>query len=270
MNRQKNIFHEVAGEFIEDFKSNHWPCSVILDGSVNNNEHVYGFSDIDLKIFAESEIINKDFLVSVSNSIRKSLGKEKIIFNVWVLSRGDFPDKEDGVYFDFVRRYVLKSGQLLLGDLKLNTIKIKKEINADDRDLCVKTIVGFLIRLRRLLTNPTAISDVQKSDVSLFLQQGIAYYFHFLRYYNAFFGDVTLKIKDNLTLYCHDKLVSKDQRNFAQEIFIMRNNWKKILSAYNKSSAFDFLTKVVRHIEFTLDHFMRPNLNLKNQVIIYK
>lgn len=269
MNKRSGIFGGILNKFIENFKNKHWPCSAILDGSVNNNEHIYGFSDIDLKIFADSEIINRNFLKSVADSIQAASGKEKITFNVWVLSTEDFPDKQEGVYFDFVRRFVLKNGRLLLGKLDLETIKLKKEIDRMDRDLCIKTIVGFLIRLRRLLTNPTAISDVQKSNKHLLLQQGIAYYFHFLRYYNAFFGRVVIKIKDNVDLYATNKLVSNDQYDFAQKVFIMRNNWKKTLQAYNLTTAFAFLAEIIQHMEFVLDRFLRPNLDLKNQPIIY-
>lgn len=272
MNKQRkqcDVFRKILTRFVENFTNKHWPCSAILDGSVNNNEHIHGFSDIDLKIFADSKIINEVFLKSVADSIKYSLRKEKITFNVWVLSNEDFPDKQDGVYFDFVRRFILKNGRLLFGKLNLETIKLKKEIDKTDRDLCIKTIVGFLIRLRRLLTNPAAISDVQKSNKYLLLQQGIAYYFHFLRYYNAFWGRVVLKIKDNVDLYTTNKLISRDQYNFAQKVFIMRNRWEKTLQTHDMTTAFVFLTEIAQHIEFVLDSCLRPNLDLKNQPIIY-
>lgn len=270
MNKQSDIFWEILSKFIEDFsKNNRCSYSAILDGSVNNKEQVYGLSDIDLKIFADSKIINQDFFKSISDSIETAIDKEKIIFNLWVLSTEDFPDKEDGVYFDFVRRFVLRNGRLLFGRIDLNTIQLKKEINRTDRDLCIKTIVGFLIRLRRLLTNPTAISGVQRVSKRLLLQQGISYYFHFLRYHHAFQGQVVLRIKDNLDLYVSNNSVPKVQKDFAKKVFTMRKNWKETLQTHNNVTALVFLSEIVQQIEFVLDNSLRPNLSSKNKPIIY-
>jgi len=268
MNKKSDIFIKIVDEFVENFQ-NRYDCVAILDGSVNNREHIYNFSDIDIKIFADPEIINKDFFADVATAIKESLGQEKMVFNAWVLSTEDFPNKQDGVYFDFVRRFVLKKEQLLFGNLDMESIILKKEIDKMDRDVCIKAIVGFLIRLRRLLTNPMAISDVKKIDNHLLLQQGIAYYFHFLRYYNAFFGNVVLKIKDSVNFYINNELTSKSRSVFAEKVYNMRNEWDRTLKIYDQAEGLSFLNEVVGHMEFVLDHSLRPNLGLNNQLITY-
>jgi hypothetical protein len=76
------------------------------------------------------------------------------------------------------------------------------------------------VRIRRLYTNPMAISDVQKLLPEFIIQQSITCAFHALQYYNAFNGYMCLTIKQVYTVY-----QELEYSPFIERLFHIHNNW---------------------------------------------
>lgn len=210
--------------FVNNLKCKDLLRAIILDGSVNNLENIAGFSDIDLKVIVKGNKIANSILNDINYSIHESIKNKNIVFNTWTLTDQEFPRSSFNSNFDFVRRYCLLKGTIVFGNIEIEDDLIK-QIGIVEKHECIKALFNFQIRLRRLLTNASAISDVSLENNELLLQQSIAYFFHSLRYYNAFNGDVCLTIKKTLDVFCNKEKEIYDI-SFADKIYNLRNNWK--------------------------------------------
>lgn len=255
----KDDYRTIISRFIDAIEDKTPYRCFILHGSVNNDEHIPYFSDIDLNVFVENEMMQKTIFQEIRKAIIKSLGEFEVVFNVWTLLSSDYPYQYYGNFFDFVRRYCLKAGTVLLGKNELNQIKLAENITIYEKDLCVKSISSFQIRMGRLLTNPTAITDVNKVESKLILQQGIAYYFHSMRYFNAFWGNIITSIKTNLTFFLGNKALNEDIKTFSLKVYEMREKWEQT-SRLNFEKATWFLFNVVAHVNQMLA-ILRNNMD---------
>lgn len=236
MGAESRLYLEIADSFTKRLVKDHI-MAVILDGSVNNEEEIIGYSDIDMKVIVQGTKVPKEVYNNINLAISCSLKRYDVVFNVWTLLENEYPYKEN-YSFDFVRRYCLLSGNVLYEN---NFIQGDKKcvhyITKDQRKACMKAMFNFQIRLRRLLTNPTAISDVNQISAKFILQQSIAYLFHGLRYYNAFNGYLCLTIFQVYHTY-----LQEEENEIVERAYFIRNHWNTV--NFTLAESYDLLYSV--------------------------
>lgn len=217
-----DMYEEIVDSFVNLLECKDDIRCIILDGSVNNREHVKGLSDIDVKLFVKGDFITQRICDAIQKAIQDALFGRDIIFNAWTLLDAEYPRDDRNSVFDFVRKYCLLRGTVLYSNhFTVGSIGLVS-IGENERLSCLKAVFNFQIRLRRLLTNPVAITDVNNPTSDFLLQQSVAYLFHALRYYNAYYGKVCCKIKDVLAAY---KTLSDQDISFLEKMYSLRCNW---------------------------------------------
>lgn len=217
-----DIYDEIVNSFVNLLECKDDVRCIILDGSVNNREHVLGLSDIDLKLFIKGDFITQRVYDAIEKAIQDALLRRDIIFNAWTLLETEYPRDDRNSVFDFVRKYCLLRGTVLYSNhFTVGSVDLMN-IGENERTSCLRAIFNFQIRLRRLLTNPIAITDVNNPSSDFILQQSIAYLFHALRYFDAYYGMVCCKIKDVLDAY---KVLSDHGTLFLEEMHSLRCDW---------------------------------------------
>lgn len=170
--------------------------SVLMDGSVSYGGYVAGYSDVDIKVIVSAVSVDEGLWLNVRGAIRAAASLCEAPINLWCVRDREFLAAYHASLppFDFVRRHVVRRARVLCGrDLRAE-VKCPDAVTLHEVRVCISQITTFAIRLRRLLTNPTAVSDVRCESGSLFAQQGISYYFHALRYFLAAAGIVAAPI----------------------------------------------------------------------------
>lgn len=221
-------YRNVIAKFVREVRRLGVPCAtVILDGSCNTGEAITRLSDIDIKLFLSPGVDVGAVRAALVDATRNAIGAREVTFNLWTLLDEEFPLAYPLGTFDFVRRHVLKHGTVLLGDDRRANIALPEVISQLEATCCLQQTATFAIRLRRLLTNPSAVSDVVQLRPSFLLQQAVAYFFHSARYYGAFHGAVARSIGETAAIYSRCEGISVDERDLIRRLLRTRQAWHR-------------------------------------------
>lgn len=259
----KEDYLSVIDNFIDQIEKDAF-FTIILDGSVNNNEHIPYYSDIDLKLFIHNNDYNKTTFRIIRDAINIATNKFPVKLNAWTLTEDNFPFISRYYVFDFVRRYCLFNGKTLLGEDHTKQIYLADCVTNEEQNICISSILSFLIRLHRLLTNPLAITDVQSINQSFILQQQIAYFFHAIRYFNAFFGNVIASIENNQISFIENPFVNNELRKFSNLMYEKRNNFNK--NKQDLNSTLVSLQKTTKYINNMLEILSQHYIDSQRQI----
>ncbi|WP_425037485.1 hypothetical protein [Primorskyibacter sp. S187A] len=230
---------------------------IVLDGSVNTGESVLGLSDIDLKVFFSNK--EGDAVFSGARQILvEAQAEHNFPINAWFLPMTDHPSRSAST-FDFVRSFVLKCGSTLFGAELSGDILLHERTTDKDRWATERAMLDFSVRLRRLATNPTSISDIDSVNGLVVLKQAIAYSVHGLRYFRAAHGEVLCRISD----CCNFDDCSFDATMLTplyDDVVEAREHWPDV-KCKDFESASAFLQKSIRALDW-----MRQNLPQEDEI----
>lgn len=219
---------------------------------------------MDLKIFVDDNNISERLfnqLYYIENSITVPITIERTIIPISYLSKND-----NRYLYDFYRRFCLKDGLLVYGNNDVTDhIQLIKSISILETRLVFKRLSTFH---HAILVLYDLVSD-NFEEKSKLIQIAISSYFHAVRYFEAFFGNVNLSLQSLQATYESNSTINAPNKELFSIIKELRDCWDKIPIGF-LPDAFQILNAISESIANMLGIVSNNSDKVLNKRIIYK